>query len=88
MPRPSALPVVWTAPFTLRIDLARDEKYKFYEYACHEGDEQVRNYIVTSRIKRAQDKAAVEKKLEATYALTQPMADNSDIVTESSLIPC
>ncbi|HEX4095191.1 MAG TPA: hypothetical protein VHX64_00615 [Caulobacteraceae bacterium] len=55
-------PVVWTAPFALRIDLARDEKYKFYEYACHEGDEQVRNYIVTSRIKRAKDKAAADQK--------------------------
>ena len=51
-------PVYWTAPFTLRVDWTRNQKYTFFEYACHEGDEQVRNYIVTSRIQRAKDKAA------------------------------
>jgi hypothetical protein len=51
-------PAIWTAPFTVRVDWTRNEKYKFYEYACHEGDEQVRNYIVTSRVQRAKDKAA------------------------------
>ncbi len=51
-------PVYWTAPFTVRADWTRNEKYKFYEYACHEGDEQVTNYIVTSRVQRAKDAAA------------------------------
>ena len=46
-------PKVWTAPFTLRMDWPRNEKYAFYEYACHEGDEQVRNYIVANRALRA-----------------------------------
>jgi hypothetical protein len=46
-------PKVWTAPFTLRVDWPRNEKYQFYEYACHEGDEQVRNYIVANRALRA-----------------------------------
>jgi hypothetical protein len=46
-------PKVWTAPFTLRMDWPRNEKYQFYEYACHEGDEQVRNYIVANRALRA-----------------------------------
>jgi hypothetical protein len=51
-------PVYWTAPFTVRADWTRNEKYKFYEYACHEGDEQIRNYITASRAQRAKDAAA------------------------------
>jgi hypothetical protein len=45
-------PKVWTAPFTLRVDWPRNQKYEFYEYACHEGDEQVRNFINSSRAAR------------------------------------
>ena len=58
-------PATWTQPFTLRVDWTRNEKYKFYEYACHEGDEQVRNYIVTSRLQRAKDKVKTEKVADA-----------------------
>ena len=47
-------PKVWTKPFTLRVDWPRNEKYQFFEYACHEGDEQVRNYIVANRALRQQ----------------------------------
>ena len=50
-------PTYWTAPFTLRMDWTRNEKYKFYEYACHEGDVQVKNYITASRAQRAKDAA-------------------------------
>ncbi|MEO0063179.1 MAG: hypothetical protein RLZZ08_1739 [Pseudomonadota bacterium] len=42
-------PEVFTAPWTARLDWTRNEKYEFYEYACHEGDVQVRNYISSSR---------------------------------------
>ena len=51
-------PVYWTAPWTVRADWTRNQKYKFYEYACHEGDEQIRNYITASRAQRAKDAAA------------------------------
>jgi len=51
-------PVYWTGPWTVRADWTRNEKYKFYEYACHEGDEQIRNYITASRAQRAKDKLA------------------------------
>jgi hypothetical protein len=44
---------VWTKPFTLRMDWPRNQQYKFFEYACHEGDEQIRNYIVANRALRA-----------------------------------
>jgi hypothetical protein len=67
-------PVYYTAPYTLRVDWTRNDKYKFYEYACHEGDEQVRNYIVTSRIKRAKEKAEAEQKAAAAAAAAAPAA--------------
>ena len=58
-------PAYWTAPFTVRADWTRNETYKFYEYACHEDDEQVRNYITANRAQRAKDKAAAEQKAAA-----------------------
>ena len=58
-------PVNWTQPFTLRMDWSRNQKYKFYEYACHEGDEQVTNYITTDRLKRAKEKQAAMAKAAA-----------------------
>ena len=45
-------PQVFTAPWTIRFDWTRDDEYAFYEYACHEGDVQVRNYITASRAGR------------------------------------
>ena len=72
-------PATWTRPFALRVDWSRNEKYKFYEYACHEGDEQVRNYIVTSRIQRreaAAKKTATAASTAATAAAVVPAASN------------
>jgi hypothetical protein len=51
-------PVIFTAPMTVRADWTRNEKYKFFEYACHEGDVQIRNYINASRAQRAKDATA------------------------------
>ena len=50
-------PVVWTAPFSTRVDWTRDESYEFFEYACHEGNVQVRNYITANRTQRDQEYA-------------------------------
>ena len=61
-------PVYWTAPWKVQTDWTRNEKYKFYEYACHEGDEQVRNYITASRAQRTKDKAAAQTQAQATPA--------------------
>ena len=53
----------------MRADWSRNQKYQFFEYACHEGDEQVKNYVITSRIKRKQEKeAAAQKAAEAASA--------------------
>jgi hypothetical protein len=46
-------PQVFTAPWTARIDWTRDEEYELFEYACHEGNVQIRNYINASRAERA-----------------------------------
>jgi hypothetical protein len=46
-------PEVFTAPWTTRIEWNRDDKYQFFEYACHEGNVQVRGYITSSRAQRA-----------------------------------
>ena len=51
-------PVMWTAPWTVRLDWQRNEEYNFFEYACHEGNVQVRNYINASRAERAKGQAA------------------------------
>jgi hypothetical protein len=51
-------PTVYTAPYTIRMDIPRNSNYQFYEYACHEGDVQVRNYIVANRAQRAREAAA------------------------------
>jgi hypothetical protein len=45
-------PVVFTAPWTARLPWTRNEDYNFFEYACHEGNVQVRNYINASRVER------------------------------------
>jgi hypothetical protein len=49
---------VFTAPWTLRYDWTRDESYEFFEYACHEGNVQVRNYITASRAGRLPEASA------------------------------
>jgi hypothetical protein len=46
-------PATYTAPWTTQIEWVRDDKYKFYEYACHEGNHAVRGYITASRAERA-----------------------------------
>ncbi|MFC3097456.1 hypothetical protein [Alteraurantiacibacter palmitatis] len=45
-------PVMFEAPFTLRMDWTRDDAYEFFEYACHEGNVQIRNYITADRAAR------------------------------------
>lgn len=46
-------PVVFTEPWSARLEWQRDDDYGMFEYACHEGNVQVRNYINASRAERA-----------------------------------
>ena len=39
----------WSAAFPLKLD----NQYMMFEYACHEGNTAIRNYIETSRFERA-----------------------------------
>src|SRR5205085_700226 len=41
-------PVMLTAPYKLDIPWQRNPNYKFFEYACHEGNAQVRGYITAT----------------------------------------
>jgi hypothetical protein len=58
-------PEVFTAPWTARLDWNRNDNYAFYEYACHEGDVQVRNYITASRAGRLDEATAEQRSQEA-----------------------
>lgn len=49
-------PVVLTRPWSVEFPWQLDPKYDMYEYACHEGNTALRNYIETSRFERANPK--------------------------------
>ena len=42
-------PKMYTRPWKLAIPLERDDEYRFYEYACHEGNHAVENVLRVSR---------------------------------------
>ena len=46
-------PVILTRPFTVRYPMRNDPNYEWWEYACHEGNTIVPNYVTTSRFERA-----------------------------------
>jgi hypothetical protein len=50
-------PEVIVSPFAVEYPMKLDNKYQMYEYACHEGNEAIRGYIVNSRYERAHPKA-------------------------------
>jgi hypothetical protein len=45
-------PTVLTQPWKAAFPLTRDDAYRMYEYACHEDNSAVRNFIETSRFER------------------------------------
>lgn len=50
-------PVIFTSPWSARLEWQRDDDFGIYEYACHEGNVQIRNFITASRAERAQTAA-------------------------------
>jgi hypothetical protein len=48
--------VLSTGSFTVAYPMYLDNTYEMYEYACHEGNTAVRNYIETSRFERTHPK--------------------------------
>ena len=49
-------PSVLTSSITIAYPMYLDNKYEMFEYACHEGNTAVRNYIQTSRYEREHPK--------------------------------
>ena len=49
--------VLATKSFTVSYPMYLDNSYEMYEYACHEGNTAVRNYIETSRFERGVTKS-------------------------------
>jgi hypothetical protein len=47
-------PVVFAQPWSARLEWKRDDNFGIYEYACHEGNVQIRNFITASRAERAE----------------------------------
>jgi len=45
-------PIVMTRPYTVRYPLKLDNTYEWWEYACHEGNRTIRDYINASRKER------------------------------------
>jgi hypothetical protein len=54
-------PDVFTAPWTAQEEWNRNDQYQMFEYACLEGDVQIRGYISASRAARAQIAAGTRK---------------------------
>jgi hypothetical protein len=52
-------PTVLTEPWKAAFPLERDADYQFFEYACHEDNSAIRNFIVTSRFERRQRATSV-----------------------------
>jgi hypothetical protein len=68
-------PLVLTAPFTVRYPMRNDPDYWWPEYACHEDNTIVRNYVETNRYERANptpepDQEPVEVAASVADALT------------------
>ena len=49
-------PDVIVSAFSVQYPMKLDNSYQMYEYACHEGNEALRGYIVNSRYERAHPK--------------------------------
>ena len=47
-------PVIFAEPWSARLEWQRDDDFGIYEYACHEGNVQIRNFITASRAEREQ----------------------------------
>ena len=47
-------PTTWTRPWTFNLPWARDDEYKLFEYACHEGNYALPNSLRGERIQEAE----------------------------------
>ena len=59
-------PVVLTRPFTVRYPMRNDSSYLLPEYACHESNTIVRNYVETNRYERVNQTPILEEPVEVS----------------------
>ena len=69
-------PVVMTAPWKLSFPWTRNDKYKLYEYACHEGNVQLAGYIKGTSPRFAEYRKTHQGVAEAALALKDTDARN------------
>jgi len=68
-------PLVLTAPFTVRYPMRNDPDYWWPEYACHEDNTIVRNYVETNRYERANPTPEpVQEPIEAAPSVADALA--------------
>jgi len=53
-------PEAFSAPWTMELPLAKDDKYKMYEYACHEGNYSIVNMLSGARAMEKAQKVSDE----------------------------
>ena len=67
-------PVVLAEPFTVRYPMRHDPDYVMPEYACHEGNTIVRNYVETNRYERANPTPTPEEPVEVPPEVADALA--------------
>ena len=67
-------PVVLTRPFTVRYPMRNDPTYFMPEYACHEDDTIVQDYVQTNRHERAHPTPIPEEPVKVSPALASALA--------------
>jgi hypothetical protein len=67
-------PVVLTRPFTVRYPMRNDPTYQWWEYACHEGNTIVQNYVTTSRFEREHPTPEYAKPLKVSSEVAAALA--------------
>jgi hypothetical protein len=67
-------PVILTRPFTVRYPMRHDPTYEWWEYACHEGNTIVPNYVTTSRFERANPKPEPATPVQAEADVANALA--------------
>ena len=72
-------PVMLTAPYKIDMPWRRNPNYEFYEYACHEGNVQVRGYITATspRFAHLREEQWAEQGEEPTPEAAGPAARRS-----------
>ena len=67
-------PVILKRPFTVRYPMRNDPSYWWPEYACHEDNTIIPDYVQTSRYERAHPKPEVAQPVEVSAELANALA--------------